>query len=149
MRRIARDTVERGRSVDEIMDQYVETVRPMHEEFVEPSKRRADVIVHSLGNDNDGNGGAGVCGEQSKGEQNDGDEDTEGNGDAGSGNEGKCTTSRTASTSVALKMIVNHLKLEAGIDVDADQVGVDGISDNGKGDDISDNKRESGENGEL
>jgi len=149
MRRIARDTVERGRSVDEIMDQYVETVRPMHEEFVEPSKRRADVIVHSLGNDNDGNGGAGVCGEQSKGEQNDGDEDTEGNGDAGSGNEGKCTTSGTVSTSVALKMIVNYLKLEAGIDMDSDHVGAGQISDNGKGDDICDNERESGENGGL
>lgn len=71
MRRISRDTVERGRSVDEVMSQYLSTVRPMHEEFVEPSKRRADVIVHSL----DGN-----------------------------------------STSVALQMIVNHVKNEAGLE---------------------------------
>lgn len=71
MRRIGRDTAERGRSVDEIMDQYVLTVRPMHEAFVEPSKRRADVIVHSLEED---------------------------------------------STSVALRMIVSHLKHEGGIE---------------------------------
>ena len=73
MRRISRDTVERGRSVDEVMSQYLSSVRPMHEEFVEPSKRRADVIVHSL----DGN-----------------------------------------STSVALQMIVNHVKSEAGLEED-------------------------------
>ena len=77
MRRISRDTVERGRSVDEVMSQYLSTVRPMHEEFVEPSKRRADVIVHSL----DGN-----------------------------------------STSVALQMIVNHVKNEADLE---DIAGVD------------------------
>mmetsp|Transcript_42691 Transcript_42691/g.129681 ORF Transcript_42691/g.129681 Transcript_42691/m.129681 type:complete len:294 (-) Transcript_42691:138-1019(-) len=68
MRRIARDTSERGRSVDEVMEQYKETVRPMHEEFVEPSKSAADVVVHS-----------------------------EGHGD------------------VALRMIVNHLRAEAGL----------------------------------
>ena len=77
MRRISRDTVERGRSVDEVMSQYLSTVRPMHEEFVEPSKRRADVIVHSL----DGN-----------------------------------------STSVAMQMIVNHVKNEADLE---DIAGVD------------------------
>lgn len=77
MRRISRDTVERGRSVDEVMSQYLSTVRPMHEEFVEPSMRRADVVVHSL----DGN-----------------------------------------STSVALQMIVNHVKNEAGLE---DIAGVD------------------------
>jgi len=49
MRRIARDTAERGRSVSEVMEQYETTVRPMHEAFVEPSKRVADVIVHSTG----------------------------------------------------------------------------------------------------
>lgn len=45
VRRIQRDTTERGRPLDEILDQYVTTVRPMHLQFVEPSKRWADVIV--------------------------------------------------------------------------------------------------------
>ena len=100
MRRIARDTVERGRSVDEVMEQYLQTVRPMHEEFVEPSKLRADVIVHSLGSrQHDGN-----------------------STDAAATTTTTSTTSTSNgasnlnSTSVALKMIVNHLKLEAGID---------------------------------
>ena len=45
MRRIKRDMVERGRSIESIIDQYSETVKPMHEEFVEPSKKHADVII--------------------------------------------------------------------------------------------------------
>lgn len=45
MRRIRRDMRERARSIDSILDQYAETVKPMHEEFVEPSKRYADVII--------------------------------------------------------------------------------------------------------
>jgi uridine kinase len=45
VRRIRRDLSERGRSVNEILRQYLTTVRPMHLEFVEPSKRWADVIV--------------------------------------------------------------------------------------------------------
>ncbi|MEX1138936.1 MAG: uridine kinase [Bacteroidota bacterium] len=45
VRRIRRDIRERGRSVDSVIDQYMETVRPMHLEFVEPSKRWADVII--------------------------------------------------------------------------------------------------------
>lgn len=45
MRRIRRDVEERGRTLDDILRQYYETVRPMHLEFVEPSKRWADVIV--------------------------------------------------------------------------------------------------------
>lgn len=44
-RRISRDLDERGRQVGDILRQYMETVRPMHLEFVEPSKRYADVIV--------------------------------------------------------------------------------------------------------
>jgi len=40
-----RDLHERGRSVDSILAQYKRTVRPMHLEFVEPSKRYADVII--------------------------------------------------------------------------------------------------------
>lgn len=45
MRRMERDLHERGRSVESILDQYRRTVRPMHLEFVEPSKRHADVII--------------------------------------------------------------------------------------------------------
>ena len=45
IRRLQRDTRERGRPMDEIIDQYLSTVQPMHLEFVEPSKRYADVIV--------------------------------------------------------------------------------------------------------
>ncbi|MEL7060973.1 MAG: uridine kinase [Acidobacteriota bacterium] len=45
MRRIRRDLNERGRDLDDVLRQYMETVRPMHLEFVEPSKRWADVIV--------------------------------------------------------------------------------------------------------
>jgi uridine kinase len=45
VRRIRRDVVERGRTLDSILDQYLSTVQPMHLQFVEPSKRYADVIV--------------------------------------------------------------------------------------------------------
>jgi uridine kinase len=45
IRRIERDTHVRGRPLDEIIEQYLSTVQPMHNEFVEPSKRYADVIV--------------------------------------------------------------------------------------------------------
>ncbi len=45
MRRVRRDITERGRTVDDVFRQYSETVRPMHREFVEPSKRWADIIV--------------------------------------------------------------------------------------------------------
>jgi uridine kinase len=45
IRRLQRDVSERGRTVDSVIDQYVSTVKPMHLEFVEPSKRYADVIV--------------------------------------------------------------------------------------------------------
>ncbi|WP_291271484.1 uridine kinase [Geothrix sp.] len=45
LRRIRRDTRERGRSLESVMDQYEQSVRPMHLEFVEPSKRWADLIV--------------------------------------------------------------------------------------------------------
>ncbi|MEZ5314538.1 MAG: uridine kinase [Thermoanaerobaculia bacterium] len=45
VRRIERDMSERGRAVDDVLRQYMATVRPMHLEFVEPSKRWADVIV--------------------------------------------------------------------------------------------------------
>lgn len=45
MRRVRRDMTERGRDLQDVFRQYSETVRPMHLEFVEPSKRWADVIV--------------------------------------------------------------------------------------------------------
>ena len=45
LRRLRRDIVERGRTVDSVIDQYLGTVRPMHLQFVEPSKRYADLIV--------------------------------------------------------------------------------------------------------
>ena len=45
LRRIVRDVRDRGRSLEGIIDQYINTVKPMHEQFVEPSKRRADVII--------------------------------------------------------------------------------------------------------
>lgn len=45
IRRIRRDMIQRARSIDSILEQYAMTVKPMHEEFVEPSKRYADVII--------------------------------------------------------------------------------------------------------
>ena len=45
IRRIRRDVKKRGRSLDDVVDQYLTTVQPMHLQFVEPSKRYADVIV--------------------------------------------------------------------------------------------------------
>ncbi|HHX78732.1 MAG TPA: uridine kinase [Acholeplasmataceae bacterium] len=45
IRRLLRDTNKRGRTVDSVIDQYLATVRPMHEQFVEPSKMYADIII--------------------------------------------------------------------------------------------------------
>ncbi len=45
IRRIIRDVEERGRSLQSVITQYTETVKPMHEQFVEPTKKYADVIV--------------------------------------------------------------------------------------------------------
>lgn len=45
IRRLHRDITERGRGTESVIDQYYATVRPMHLEFVEPSKRYADVII--------------------------------------------------------------------------------------------------------
>jgi uridine kinase len=45
IRRLTRDVQERGRSLDSVIAQYLTTVRPMHLEFVEPSKRYADLII--------------------------------------------------------------------------------------------------------
>jgi uridine kinase len=45
IRRLYRDVKERGRDLDSVLDQYQNTVRPMYEQFIEPSKRYADIIV--------------------------------------------------------------------------------------------------------
>jgi len=45
IRRLRRDAAERGRSAESVIEQYLTTVRPAHEQFIEPSKRHADVIV--------------------------------------------------------------------------------------------------------
>lgn len=45
IRRLKRDINERGRSLSDVIDQYISTVRPMHNQFVEPSKQFADIIV--------------------------------------------------------------------------------------------------------
>ncbi len=51
MRVVKRDMEERGRNVDEVMTRYLTTVKPMHEKFIEPSKKYADIIV-PIGGDN-------------------------------------------------------------------------------------------------
>lgn len=68
MRRMKRDMLERGRSMDDVIDQYTTTARPMHNAFVEPSKQVSDVVIP-----------------------------------AGKKN------------SLGLQMVVNHLKVEAGL----------------------------------
>ena len=45
IRRLQRDISERGRSTDSVINQYLDTVRPMHKQFIEPTKRNADVIL--------------------------------------------------------------------------------------------------------
>ncbi|WP_352399466.1 uridine kinase [Anaerotignum sp.] len=50
LRRILRDVQARGRSLESVVNQYLTTVKPMHEQFVEPSKRASDIIVLEGGN---------------------------------------------------------------------------------------------------
>ena len=45
LRRILRDVKERGRSLDSVISQYLTTVKPMHEQFVQPSRQYADIVV--------------------------------------------------------------------------------------------------------
>ncbi len=45
IRRMLRDIKERGRTIDSVIDQYVSVVRPMHNQFIEPTKRYADIII--------------------------------------------------------------------------------------------------------
>lgn len=52
IRRVKRDMSERGRTLDSVVEQYLDTVRPMHHAFVEPSKRFADIIVPEGGHNN-------------------------------------------------------------------------------------------------
>ena len=47
LRRILRDVKERGRKLDDIVDQYLNTVKPMHNIFVEPTKAKADIVINS------------------------------------------------------------------------------------------------------
>jgi uridine kinase len=47
---ISRDIVERGRSVNKVLERYEKTVKPMHLQFIEPTKRYADIIVPQGGN---------------------------------------------------------------------------------------------------
>jgi uridine kinase len=51
LRVIKRDIIERGRNVEQTLDRYMDTVKPMHEQFIEPTKRFADIIV-PLGGEN-------------------------------------------------------------------------------------------------
>jgi len=50
LRRIKRDIDERGRDLDGVIAQYLTTVKPMHEQFVEPTKQYADIVVPGTGN---------------------------------------------------------------------------------------------------
>ena len=45
IRRMSRDIKYRGRSMESVIHQYLETVRPMHEQFIEPTKQYADIII--------------------------------------------------------------------------------------------------------
>ncbi|MFB6244232.1 MAG: uridine kinase, partial [Halobaculum sp.] len=45
LRRIERDVIERGRELEGVIDQYLSTVKPMHEQFIEPTKKAADLII--------------------------------------------------------------------------------------------------------
>lgn len=49
IRRIRRDVIERGRTVDSVLAQYLSTVRPMHERYVEPTRAYADLVVANVG----------------------------------------------------------------------------------------------------
>ncbi|SMC21513.1 uridine kinase [Clostridium acidisoli DSM 12555] len=51
IRRLIRDLNERGRTVDSVIDQYLNVVRPMHMQFIEPTKRYADIIIPEGGRD--------------------------------------------------------------------------------------------------
>lgn len=54
IRNIQRDTIDRGRTVTMVMDRYVNVLKPMHEQFIEPSKRFANIIIPEGGNNTPG-----------------------------------------------------------------------------------------------
>ena len=54
MRRMKRDMIERARSVESVLTQYEQTVKPMHEQFIEPSKKYADIIIPRGGENSTG-----------------------------------------------------------------------------------------------
>lgn len=45
IRNIQRDTIDRGRTVSMVVDRYLKVLKPMHEQFIEPTKRYADIII--------------------------------------------------------------------------------------------------------
>ena len=45
LRRLVRDTKERGRSMESVINQYLNVVKPMHNQFIEPTKKYADIII--------------------------------------------------------------------------------------------------------
>jgi uridine kinase len=53
VRRLRRDVAERGRSVESVLDQYVDAVRTMHEQFVEPTRQHADIVLRTTGHNGD------------------------------------------------------------------------------------------------
>ena len=53
IRRLRRDIEERGRTIDSVIRQYIDTVRPMYLEFIEPSKQYADIIISGEGNNSE------------------------------------------------------------------------------------------------
>ena len=54
IRNIRRDVVERGRTVDQVLDRYEKVLKPMHEQFIEPTKKYADLIIPSGGDNKTG-----------------------------------------------------------------------------------------------
>ncbi|MCQ2256132.1 MAG: uridine kinase [Bacteroidaceae bacterium] len=54
IRNILRDTVDRGRTVSMVIDRYLEVLKPMHDQFIEPSKKYADVIIPNGGDNTSG-----------------------------------------------------------------------------------------------
>jgi uridine kinase len=54
IRNIQRDIVERGRTVDMVVNRYLEVLKPMHEQFIEPSKRYANIIIPEGGHNKPG-----------------------------------------------------------------------------------------------